>query len=202
MTSIPMPARRNREICASSNRRINPHYKAKNDTLEFNADYAVTPALTFTSQTGFNHDFLWSTEDYNRFNTRAGHFHYLPAAGRESSRRSTRSRAPAQTVSRRRGDILRSATGLQRPARRGGSFGRTCLAVEPGIPAGLEFQRPAQFQRRRQLSALRDRRKLLRLHQYADALTQRTGGAGNGAAIAPWVPGVSDNQPMPDQAAS
>jgi len=46
-----------------------PSYKAKNDTLEFNADYQVTPALTFTSQTGFNHDFLWSTEDYNRFNT-------------------------------------------------------------------------------------------------------------------------------------
>ncbi len=46
-----------------------PAYKAKNDTLEFNADYQITPALTFTSQTGFNHDFLWSTEDYNRFNT-------------------------------------------------------------------------------------------------------------------------------------
>ena len=26
------------------------------------------PALTFTSQTGYNQDFLWSTEDYNRFN--------------------------------------------------------------------------------------------------------------------------------------
>ena len=53
---------------------INPRYKAKNDTLELNADYAVTPALTFTSQTGFNQDFLWSTEDYNRFNTRPGAF--------------------------------------------------------------------------------------------------------------------------------
>ena len=53
---------------------INPIYKAKNDTLEFNADYAIAPALTFTSQTGYNHDFLWSTEDYNRFNTRPGVF--------------------------------------------------------------------------------------------------------------------------------
>jgi len=53
---------------------INPQYKAKNDTLEFNADYAVTPSLTFTSQTGYNQDFLWSTEDYNRFNTRPGAF--------------------------------------------------------------------------------------------------------------------------------
>jgi len=53
---------------------INPTYRAKNDTLEFNADYAVTPSLTFTSQTGYNRDFLWSTEDYNRFNTREGAF--------------------------------------------------------------------------------------------------------------------------------
>ena len=53
---------------------LNPHYQAKNDTLELNADYAVTPALTFTSQTGYNQDFLWSTEDYNRFNTSPGIF--------------------------------------------------------------------------------------------------------------------------------
>jgi iron complex outermembrane receptor protein len=53
---------------------INPRYKAKNDTLELNADYTVTPSLTFTSQTGYNQDFLWSTEDYNRFNTRPGAF--------------------------------------------------------------------------------------------------------------------------------
>ena len=53
---------------------VNPAYKAKNDVVEFNADYTVTPALTFTSQTGFNHDFLWSTEDYNRFDTTPGIF--------------------------------------------------------------------------------------------------------------------------------
>ncbi|HEY5236972.1 MAG TPA: TonB-dependent receptor [Rhizomicrobium sp.] len=53
---------------------INPIYKAKNDTVELNTDYGVTPALTFTSQTGFNHDFLWSTEDYNRFNSAPGAF--------------------------------------------------------------------------------------------------------------------------------
>ena len=53
---------------------INPHYQAKNDTLELNADYAVTPSLTFTSQTGYNQDFLSSAEDYNRFNTSPGIF--------------------------------------------------------------------------------------------------------------------------------
>jgi len=53
---------------------VNPHYEAKNDTFELNADYSVTPALTFTSQTGFNRDFLWSTEDYNRFSSSPGLF--------------------------------------------------------------------------------------------------------------------------------
>ncbi len=57
---------------------INPRYRAKNDTLELNADYNLTPTLTFTSQTGFNRDFLWSTEDYNRFNTAPGAFIYNP----------------------------------------------------------------------------------------------------------------------------
>ncbi|HEY5239089.1 MAG TPA: TonB-dependent receptor, partial [Rhizomicrobium sp.] len=53
---------------------INPTYRAKNDTLELNADYTITPALTFTSQTGYNNDFLWSAEDYNRFDTAPGIF--------------------------------------------------------------------------------------------------------------------------------
>ena len=58
---------------------INPRYAAKNDTVEFNVDYNITPSLTFTSQTGFNEDFLFSTEDYNRFDTRPGIFSYDPA---------------------------------------------------------------------------------------------------------------------------
>jgi len=53
---------------------FNPIYRAKNDTVEINADYTLSPQLTFTSQTGFNNDFLWSTEDYNRFNTSPGVF--------------------------------------------------------------------------------------------------------------------------------
>jgi outer membrane receptor protein involved in Fe transport len=48
---------------------LDPRYRAKNDTLEFNVDYALTPTLTLSSQTGYNKDFLYSTEDYNRFNT-------------------------------------------------------------------------------------------------------------------------------------
>jgi len=53
---------------------IEPTYKAKNDVVELNADYELSPSLTFTSATGFNHDFLWSTEDYNRFEASPGVF--------------------------------------------------------------------------------------------------------------------------------
>ncbi len=53
---------------------IDPHYRARNDTLEFNVNYQITPSLTLTSQTGWNKDFLWSTEDLNRFDTTPGLF--------------------------------------------------------------------------------------------------------------------------------
>jgi len=65
---------------------INPRYVAKNDTLELNVDYAVAPSLTFTSQTGYNHDFLWSTEDYNRFDTSPGIFVPINNVGHGSIR--------------------------------------------------------------------------------------------------------------------
>jgi len=70
---------RNLRVIESS---INPVYKAKNDVVELNADYTITPALTFTSQTGFNHDFLRSAEDYNRFNTAPGAFNYNASLSR------------------------------------------------------------------------------------------------------------------------
>ncbi len=53
---------------------IKPLYKAKNDIVEFMMDYDVAQSLKLTSQTGFNHDFLASTEDFNRFNSNPGLF--------------------------------------------------------------------------------------------------------------------------------
>jgi iron complex outermembrane receptor protein len=53
---------------------LEPKYKAKNDTFELNVDYSLSNDLTLTSQTGFNKDSLYSTEDYNRFNTASGLF--------------------------------------------------------------------------------------------------------------------------------
>ncbi len=68
---------RNLRVIQSS---LNPIYKAKNDTIELNSDYTATPTLTLTSQTGYNQDFLWSTEDYNQFNTAPGIFAYDPSS--------------------------------------------------------------------------------------------------------------------------
>ena len=53
---------------------LDPHYVAKNDTYELNMDFTVTPALTLNWQTAYNQDHLYSTEDYNRFNTSTGIF--------------------------------------------------------------------------------------------------------------------------------
>jgi outer membrane receptor protein involved in Fe transport len=57
---------------------FNPEYRVKNDIVELNTDYAVTPELNLTSQTAFNNDFLWSLEDFNRFNTAPGAFIIFP----------------------------------------------------------------------------------------------------------------------------
>jgi len=53
---------------------LNPSYKVRSDIIQFNSEYRVTPLLTFVSQTGFGSDYLWATEDYNRFNTSSGAF--------------------------------------------------------------------------------------------------------------------------------
>src|SRR6185312_9405856 len=53
---------------------LTPTYRAKNDVIELNADFNVTPALTLTSQTSYSKDELHSTEDFNRFNTLPGIF--------------------------------------------------------------------------------------------------------------------------------
>jgi outer membrane receptor protein involved in Fe transport len=53
---------------------LKPAYKAKNDIVEFTVDYDISPTLKLTSQTGYNHDFLSSAEDFNRFNSNPGLF--------------------------------------------------------------------------------------------------------------------------------
>ncbi|AMG73597.1 TonB-dependent receptor [Sphingopyxis granuli] len=44
-----------------------PRYRAKADLFQFNLDVDITPALTFSSQTAYNSDKVYSLQDYNRF---------------------------------------------------------------------------------------------------------------------------------------
>jgi len=58
--------------------RIKPDYEATNDTVELQLQFDLTKNLTLTSETGFNRDFIFSFEDFNRFNTTPGIFIYTP----------------------------------------------------------------------------------------------------------------------------
>jgi iron complex outermembrane receptor protein len=48
---------------------FDPKYQAKADLYELNIDVDVTPALLLSSQTGYNKDNYYSSQDYNRFNS-------------------------------------------------------------------------------------------------------------------------------------
>jgi outer membrane receptor protein involved in Fe transport len=48
---------------------ILPHYKANENVVEFNVEYALTSHLTLTSLATYDDDTYYSTEDYNRFAT-------------------------------------------------------------------------------------------------------------------------------------
>ena len=50
--------------------RFDPIYRAKADVVELNLEFDLTPDLTLVSQTLYNKDEIFSTQDYNRFNTR------------------------------------------------------------------------------------------------------------------------------------
>jgi iron complex outermembrane receptor protein len=53
---------------------FDPQYRAKADVLELNFDFELTPNLVVTSQTAYNEDHYFSSQDYNRFNTQPGVF--------------------------------------------------------------------------------------------------------------------------------
>jgi len=53
---------------------LTPTYRVKADTLEYNTDYNIIPALTLSSDTGYGADFLRSTQDFNNFTTAPGVF--------------------------------------------------------------------------------------------------------------------------------
>ncbi len=56
-----------------------PEYRAKSDLAQLQIEYDLSDGLTFTSETAYNADELFSTQDYNRFSMKPGAFD--PVAG-------------------------------------------------------------------------------------------------------------------------
>jgi outer membrane receptor protein involved in Fe transport len=48
---------------------VDPKYRAKSEIGEFQFSYDLTDSLKLTSETAYATDFVWSTQDFNRFNT-------------------------------------------------------------------------------------------------------------------------------------
>ncbi|HEX6866717.1 MAG TPA: TonB-dependent receptor, partial [Caulobacteraceae bacterium] len=53
---------------------VDPHYSAENDIIELQASLDLTDTLSLTSETAWSSDFVFSTQDLNRFNTKTGAF--------------------------------------------------------------------------------------------------------------------------------
>jgi len=57
---------------------VDPKYRAKSDLAEFQFSADLTDSLTLTSETAYLYDTIFSSEDYNRFNTTSGIFDPRP----------------------------------------------------------------------------------------------------------------------------
>jgi len=53
---------------------VDPEYRAKNDTVELQLSIDLTESLSLTSETAWARDFIFSTQDFNRFSTAPGVF--------------------------------------------------------------------------------------------------------------------------------
>ncbi|HEX6859578.1 MAG TPA: TonB-dependent receptor [Caulobacteraceae bacterium] len=60
---------------------VDPRYQAKSDVIEFQFNYDLSAALTLTSETDYSIDEIFSTQDFNRFNTQSGAWDTLDSQG-------------------------------------------------------------------------------------------------------------------------
>jgi outer membrane receptor protein involved in Fe transport len=57
---------------------VDPDYRAKADVVEFQVNVDLNDNLTLTSETAYSSDFIFSLQDYNRFNTAPGAWDVTP----------------------------------------------------------------------------------------------------------------------------
>jgi len=55
---------------------IEPHYRARSNIFELQLGWDVADNLKLTSETAYSTDWIFSTQDFNRFNTRSGAFSF------------------------------------------------------------------------------------------------------------------------------
>ncbi|HEX5775224.1 MAG TPA: TonB-dependent receptor, partial [Caulobacteraceae bacterium] len=60
---------------------VDPEYRAKTDILELQLSFDLTDTLTLQSESAYSSDFVWSTQDFNRFNTAPGAFQTHTVSG-------------------------------------------------------------------------------------------------------------------------
>ncbi|HEX6859064.1 MAG TPA: TonB-dependent receptor [Caulobacteraceae bacterium] len=60
---------------------VDPDYRAKSDIGELQFTFDLTDTLSLTSETGYAADFVWSMQDFNRFNTAEGAFTPIASDG-------------------------------------------------------------------------------------------------------------------------
>jgi len=170
---------------------IDPVYKAKSDIVMLNADYEFAPGLTLTSQTAFNHDFLYASQDYNRFASAPGVF--LPNRGGKL------------TSGAREDGTLTDANGVFCDPQLGCSDRLLAqdLVQQNSWQAGQEFRLASKFDGPFNFSiggSYLHYETIENYYVFINALTmfsywQAIGVAGNSTPLArpPWEPGVSDN---------
>jgi outer membrane receptor protein involved in Fe transport len=158
---------------------IDPRYKAKNDTVELNVDVAVTPGLTVTSQTGYNQDFLWSTEDYNRFNTSAGMFQQPTGTG-----------ARAQSLITANGEFCDPQLGCSSRLIAQDISRERAWQLNQEIRLASKFSGPLNFSVGGNYMHYETEEDYF---VFANTLTMLAVTSGMNALASPWDPGVTDN---------
>ncbi|HEX6865592.1 MAG TPA: TonB-dependent receptor [Caulobacteraceae bacterium] len=63
---------------------VDPDYKAKTDIAELQLSFDITDNLTLVSETSYGDDFVWSLQDFNRFNTAPGAWSLGGVAGQRA----------------------------------------------------------------------------------------------------------------------
>ncbi|HEX5776573.1 MAG TPA: TonB-dependent receptor, partial [Caulobacteraceae bacterium] len=63
---------------------VDPEYRAKSDLVELQFTYDLTDTLSLTSETAWASDFIFSTQDFNRFNTASGAWTTAGVSGQQA----------------------------------------------------------------------------------------------------------------------